>query len=161
MRGAALLLAALAASCACSPGPAAPPDDGGLPAVTFEGRGARARVEVAATPEARERGLMFRDVLPEDQGMLFAYPDDRVLGFWMKNCRVPLSAAFLDREGKVLNIEEMAPGAGIPDDDLRRYESAGEARFVLEMEAGWFARRGVRPGDRADLKAALEGVVAR
>ncbi len=158
MRSALLLLAFASAACACSPA-AAPPS--GLPRVAFPGRDAEAEVEVAATVEERERGLMFRDFLPPDRGMLFAYPTDRELGFWMKNCRIPLSAAFLDRDGRILNIEEMAPGAGIPDDDLRRYRSAGEARYVLEMESGWFARKGVRPGDRADLGPALRGVVPR
>jgi uncharacterized membrane protein (UPF0127 family) len=104
---------------------------------------------------------MFRDFLPPDQGMLFVYPEDRPLGFWMKNCSLPLSAAFLDREGRVLNIEEMGPGSGIPDDDLPRYHSAGDARYVLEMEAGWFARKGVRPGDVAALLEALRGVEPR
>jgi uncharacterized membrane protein (UPF0127 family) len=152
VRPALLLLALAAAACA---GP--PP----LPTVTFAGRDAAARVEVAATHEARERGLMFRDLLPPDRGMLFVYPEDRPLGFWMKNCSHPLSAAFMDRDGRVLNIEEMAPGDGVPDDLLPRYRSAGDARFVLEMEAGWFKRKGVRPGDRADLAAALLGVEPR
>jgi hypothetical protein len=133
----------------------------GIPGDSTDGRAAEARVEVAADPEARERGLMGRDVLPPDTGMLFAYSDDRRLGFWMKNCRNPLAAAFMDREGRILKIEEMAPGAGIPDGDLPRYSSGGGARFVLEMEGGWFARKGIRPGDRADLSAALRGVEAR
>jgi len=153
VRRALLLFLALGVS-SCVAAPA-------LPVVAFAGRDASARVEVAATQEARERGLMFRDPLPPDQGMLFVYPDDRPLGFWMKNCRIPLSAAFMDRDGRVLNIEEMAPGDGVKDDALPRYHSLGDARFVLEMEAGWFARKGVRPGDRADLGPALEGVTPR
>ena len=158
MRIAFLLLALAAASCACAP-PAAPP--AGLPRVSFPSRGAEAEVEVADTLEERERGLMFRDFLPPDRGMLFAYPDDRALGFWMKNCRLPLAAAFMDREGRILNIEEMAPGEGVEDEDLRRYHSAGDARYVLEMESGWFARKGIRAGDRADLGPALRGVEPR
>ncbi len=134
---------------------------GAPPGERAAGEGAEARVEVAATPAAREHGLMGRDVLPPDTGMLFAFPEDRSLGFWMKNCRSPLAAAFMDREGLILNIQEMAPGDGIPDGDLPRYASRGQARFVLEMEGGWFARKGIRPGDRADLSAALRGVEAR
>lgn len=125
------------------------------------GRTAVARVEVAADPASREHGLMGRDILPPDTGMLFAYGGDRSLGFWMKNCRSPLAAAFMDREGRILNIEEMAPGDGLPEEDLPRYFSRGAARYVLEMEGGWFARKGIRPGDRADLSAALRGVEAR
>jgi uncharacterized membrane protein (UPF0127 family) len=158
VRGALLLLALGAASCACSPAPAPGP---ALAVIDFSRKGVSARVEVAATPEERERGLMFRDSLPENQGMLFAYPDDRPLGFWMKNCAIPLSAAFLDRRGRILNIVEMAPGAGVPDDDLPRYRSAGDARFVLEMESLWFARKGVGAGDIAAVGPALRGVVPR
>ena len=170
MRAALLLLAFVAVSCACSPGPApapvpvpapAPAPGPALPTIVFSGKDAAARVEIASTPEARERGLMFRDFLPPDQGMLFVYPTDRPLGFWMKNCRVPLSAAFMDRDGRILNIEEMAPGTGIPDDDLPRYRSVGEARFVLEMEPGWFARKGIRAGDLAAVGPALRGVTPR
>jgi len=159
VRGVLLAFALATAACACSPPPA--PPDSGLPGIPFAGRDAVARVEVAATTEERERGLMFRDVLPPDQGMLFAYPEDRPLAFWMKNCRSPLAAAFMDREGRILNIVEMAPAAGEADEDLPRYASKGDARYVLEMEAGWFARKGVRAGDRADLGAALRGVVAK
>jgi uncharacterized membrane protein (UPF0127 family) len=120
-----------------------------------------ARAEVASTPDARERGLMFRSLLAEDSGMLFAYPADRPLSFWMKNCRIPLSVAFLDASGRVLEVLEMAPGEGLPEASLPRYESPGPARYALEMEAGWFARKGVRPGDRADLSAVLRGVEPR
>lgn len=167
-RGAALLLAAAAvAACGSGTGTTVPPGPAAalvvIPAGAPLPEGARAvaRVEVSADPAARERGLMGRDVLPPDSGMLFVYPDDRDLAFWMKNCRSPLAAAFLDREGKVLNVREMAPGAGVPDDDLPRYGSAGPARYVLEMEGGWFARKGIGPGDRVDLSAALRGVAAR
>lgn len=133
------------------------PLDGPSPA----GEVAVARVEIAATPLARERGLMGREFLPEDTGMLFVYPEDRTLGFWMKGCPAPLSAAYLDAEGRVLNIEEMLPGTGVPDADLPRYPSKGLARYVLEMDRGWFGRKGIKPGDRADLGAALRGVEAR
>jgi uncharacterized membrane protein (UPF0127 family) len=134
-----------------------------VPVDAPEPRGARAvaRVEVAATPEARERGLMDRDRLGADRGMLFVYPEDRDLGFWMKNCPLALAAAFLDRDGRILNVAEMAPGAGVPDGDLPRYRSAGRARFVLEMEGGWFARKGIGTGDRVDLSAAVRGVAVR
>ena len=125
------------------------------------GAAAVARVEVVSTPRDRERGLMGRDALPPDTGMLFVYPGDRRLRFWMKDCRGPLSAAFMDREGRILNVAEMAPGAGIPDEELPYYASEGEARFVLEMEGGWFARKGIGPGHRADLSAALRGVEVR
>ena len=167
----ALSLAAAAAACGgardAGPGPGPGPGSGAallvvpLGAPSPAGGAAVARAEIASTPEARERGLMRRDVLPEDTGMLFVYPEERALSFWMKDCRSPLAAAFLDGEGRILNIEEMAPGAGVPDGDLPRYPAKGPARYVLEMEGGWFARKGIRAGDRADLGPALRGVEPR
>jgi uncharacterized membrane protein (UPF0127 family) len=171
-----LLLAAAAAACGGareeSPSPAPPePAPAMAPSAALRllplgappvaGEGVVARVEIAATPEARERGLMGRADLPRDTGMLFVYPGDRELAFWMKDCPVALDAAYLDGEGRILNVHSMAPAVGVPDGDLPRYPSAGPARYVLEMESGWFARRGLGKGDRADLREALRGVVAR
>jgi len=165
-----LLGSALLAGAGCGGGPgAAPPPVVGEAALRLLPLGSAvpatggpvAWVEVAADPDAWARGLMDRTVLPEDTGMLFAYPTDAPRSFWMKNCALPLSAAFLDASGTILNIREMAPGAGVPDDRLPFYDSLGPARYVLEMEAGWFAARGIRPGDRVDLAAALQGWVPR
>lgn len=168
--GALLLAAALAACCGKAP-PPAPPGPGGGPALRLvplraaaPGGGSGpfvARVEVAADPASRERGLMGRDVLLPDSGMLFAYPEERDLHYWMKDCPLPLSAAFLDREGRILNIVEMEAGAGVPDRDLPYYDSRGKAKYVLEMDRRWFAEKGLRPGDLVDVAPALEGVVPR
>jgi uncharacterized membrane protein (UPF0127 family) len=106
-------------------------------------------------------GLLHRSALATDTGMLFAYPDDAPRAFWMKDTRIPLAAAFLDAEGRILNIQEMSPATGIPGADLRTYPSRGPARVVLEMESGWFARKGIREGDRVDLGAAMRGVAPR
>jgi uncharacterized membrane protein (UPF0127 family) len=103
---------------------------------------------------------MHRSVLEPDCGMLFVYSDESPRTFWMKDTRIPLAAAFLDAGGWVRNIEEMVP-PGPGDGAARTWASAGPAKFVLEMESGWFARKGVRPGDRVDLERALRGVVPR
>jgi uncharacterized membrane protein (UPF0127 family) len=118
-------------------------------------------VEIAAEPDARERGLMGRLSLLPDCGMLFVYPDQKARGFWMKDCFIPLSAAYLDGDARVVSIAEMTPGAGVADEDLPIYPSGGPVRYVLEMEAGWFKKSGVVPGQRLDLQAALQGVVPR
>lgn len=123
--------------------------------------GNTAWVEVAADPEARERGLMGRLELAEDCGMLFVYPEARRRQFWMKDCYIPLSAAFLDDGARVLRVVEMAPGAGVAPERLPRFDSGGPARYVLEMGPGWFSRRGIVPGTVLDLEPALKGVVAR
>lgn len=102
-------------------------------------------VEIADTPELRERGLMHRDSLPPEHGMLFVYPRPRVLSFWMRNTRIPLDIAFLDGDGRILDIQRMEPFT----DDL--HESPAPALYALEMAAGWFAEHGVEPGDRVRL----------
>jgi hypothetical protein len=101
-------------------------------------------VEIADTPALRERGLMYRDSLPPDYGMLFVYPDEGVRGFWMRNTVIPLDIAFMDRNGVILNVEQMAPR-----DENETY-SAGPAQYALEMPEGWFAEHGVGVGDRLE-----------
>lgn len=97
-------------------------------------------VELASTIEQRQRGLMFRESLDDDVGMLFVFPDDALRSFWMKDTSIPLSIAFLDGEGRILNILDMAPF------DTSAYFSAGPARYALEVNQGWFAQRAITPG---------------
>jgi len=103
---------------------------------------ARIEAEVAHTAEARITGLMNRVAMPLHRGMVFVFPEERAHCMWMKNTLIPLSVAFLDAEGRVLNIEDMQPQT------TENHCAAGPARFALEMNLGWFAERGVRPGDR-------------
>jgi hypothetical protein len=104
----------------------------------------RIEAECAETPESRSKGLMDRYSLPADKGMLFIFPKARHHCMWMHNTHIPLSAAFLDDEGTVINISDMQP-------DTNDYHCAVKpVRFVLEMNSGWFAKRGVRPGTRID-----------
>jgi len=100
------------------------------------------QAELAVTTEQRERGLMFRQALAPGAGMLFIYPTDRELRFWMKNTGIPLTVAFLDRGGRILNIADMQPN------DEKIIQSAGPACCALEVNQGWFARNGVQAGDR-------------
>ena len=97
-------------------------------------------VEVAATPEARELGLMFRKELPETRGMLFVFDEPQVVAMWMKNTFVDLDVAFIDVCGRVLNIERMQAQS------LRLHWSEGPAAGALEVRAGWFAKRGLSAG---------------
>lgn len=107
--------------------------------------GRRVLVEIADDPAERSRGLMHRESLPEDQGMLFVYPEERdSLGFWMKNTLIPLDIAFVDRELRIVDIQRMEPL-----DETTRY-SAAPAMYALEMNAGWFEKHGVRVGDRIE-----------
>jgi len=102
------------------------------------------RAEVAHTPDARARGLMHRKTLPENQGMLFVYPEPGPHAMWMMNTALPLSVAFIDAEGVILNIRTMTP---LSSDS---HTAAGDAAYSLEMNAGWFERRGIKKGDRVE-----------
>jgi len=106
-------------------------------------------VEVAATSEARKRGLMKRAYLPEDRGMLFFYREEQVLGFWMKDCPVPIDVAYVDEDGRIVNIARMQPEPGVSMP--RSYPSLEAVRIVLEMSGGWFRDRGIEAGDRVVL----------
>lgn len=116
--------------------------------VAIEANGHRILAEVADTPAGRDRGLMFRTALPADGGMLFVYPDDARHCMWMRNTYVPLSVAFVDAQGRVVNTDEMAPQTDVS------HCAAGPVRYVLEMPAGWFARHGVGAGTRLDFRVA-------
>jgi len=98
--------------------------------------------EVAADPNTRSRGLMFRERLGPNQGMLFVFPEKAVQCFWMRNTLIPLSIAFIDDQGQVVNVADMQPRS---DDS---HCSAAPIRFALEMEQGWFAKRGVGAGTK-------------
>jgi len=101
-----------------------------------------ARVEIADTELARRNGLMHRESMPADQGMLFSYDRPRRLSFWMKNTKIPLDIAFIDEGGVIFQIEQMQPF------DEGHTVAVREARFALEMNAGWFKDHGVRVGDK-------------
>ena len=100
------------------------------------------RAEVAQTPEQRSIGLMFRKTLGTNDGMLFSFEQPGVQCFWMKNTLLPLSVAFIADDGRVVNVENMKPQT------LDSHCSTQPVRFVLEMNDGWYARRGIGAGMR-------------
>ena len=102
-------------------------------------------VEVANTDTRRERGLMYRQSLPRDQGMLFVYRDEATRLFWMKNTHVPLDIAFIKADGWICDIKQMEA------EDLGSYESDMRAKFALEMNKGWFAANGAKVGDTIEI----------
>ena len=105
------------------------------------------RVEVADRASERARGLMHRTALAENRGMLFVFRSEERLSFWMKDTLIPLSIAFMDSEGRIVDIQDMKP----LDDDPPSYVSARPARYALEVNQGFFEERGVDVGDRAEL----------
>ena len=100
----------------------------------------RIEAEVAANDPNRQLGLMNRKAMPPQHGMLFVFPQDNTHCMWMRNTLLPLSVAFLDNEGKVINIEDMQPQT--EDNHCARRP----ARYALEMNIGWFAQRGIKAG---------------
>ncbi len=93
-------------------------------------------VELARTPMAQARGLMFRKHLPLDQGMLFVYPEPAVRGIWMKNCFFALDLIWLSGDGKILHIEENVPPCDLPEEDCPSYTPFLLCHYVLELNAG-------------------------
>jgi uncharacterized membrane protein (UPF0127 family) len=100
------------------------------------------RVEVVQSDEDRSRGLMFRKQLGRDDGMLFIFDDPGYHSMWMRNTLIPLSVAFLDRNGVILNVEDMEPQT---EDS---HTAAGPAVYAIETNKGWFAERRIKPGDK-------------
>ncbi|MEE8359701.1 MAG: DUF192 domain-containing protein [Candidatus Omnitrophota bacterium] len=103
-------------------------------------------VEVAADAKSRDRGLMRRESIPKGSGMLFVYPSERICRLWMKNTFIPLSAAFIDKDGKILQILDMKK-----INSTKIYRSKKKAQYALEVSLGWFAENGVVVGDYCEI----------
>jgi len=125
-----------------APKPAVPVPRPALPTAALSIKDAVAHVEVVSKEPDRQQGLMFRSSMAQDSGMLFVFEDQDYRSFWMKNTWIPLSIAFLDSSGIIINILEMSP-----EDTTGRYLSAGPAKFALEMNSGWFQQHSLHPGD--------------
>ncbi|MBA4261553.1 MAG: hypothetical protein C0443_05895 [Comamonadaceae bacterium] len=100
------------------------------------------QAQVAATPEQRATGLMHRKEMPVNEGMLFVFEQPAVQCFWMKNTLLPLTAAFITDDGRIVNLADMQPQS------LDSHCSARPVRYVLEMNQGWFAKRGLQAGSK-------------
>jgi uncharacterized membrane protein (UPF0127 family) len=98
------------------------------------------QAEVAATEPQRQQGLMFREKLAPNAGMVFLFGEPAQVCMWMKNTPLPLSVAFIDERGKILNIEDMQPQT------LNSHCATGQATYALEMNKGWFAQKNIKPG---------------
>ncbi len=112
-----------------------------LPTAAVSINGHHLIVELAATPQSRGCGLSKRTALDENQGMLFIYPRSDLRTFWMKDTWLPLSIAFLDDSGNIINIEIM-----LPDQTEKKYHSSKPALYALEVNQGWFRLHGIKAG---------------
>lgn len=113
-----------------------------LPRQRIQVAGHPLTVEVAASDPHRQQGLMHRKSLGKDDGMLFVFDEPAYHSMWMKNTLIPLSVAFVDAQGTILNILDMEPQT------LDSHMSAGPSLYAVETNKGWFAARGVKAGDR-------------
>ena len=109
-------------------------------------------VEVARTPEARQLGLMYRQRLPEDMGMLFVFDTVGIYTFWMKDTYIPLSIAFITADGRIIDIQDMEPLS------LELHFPSQPIRFALEVNRSWFTRHDVKIGDTVYISGISLGV---
>ena len=107
------------------------------------------KAEVAVNDEERSVGLMFRRDMGPNEGMVFRFPNTRQVCMWMKNTWLPLSVAFVDENGKIINIEDMQPETEVAHCAKR------PARYALEMNQGWFRKKNIKPGAAIDGLSAL------
>ena len=98
-------------------------------------------VEIADTVLKRSTGLMYREKMDKDAGMLFVFPVPDRVGFWMKNTKIPLSIAFIDSDGVILQIADMKP------EDITTIMSKEEVSYALEVNQGWFKKNNIKFGD--------------
>lgn len=133
------------------------PDGSATVALIPSKGGERVEVEAEIADDIFEitRGLMYRTELAENQGMLFVFSDEQQRSFWMKNTLIPLSIAYMDSEGRIVDIQKMElvedTGQTVPDAELPRYVSAEPAMYALEVKQGFYEERGIEVGDTAEL----------
>src|SRR3972149_1009659 len=131
--------------------PAAKYDRGTLNIYRGTRRLATLRVEIARTYEARMQGLMHRTAMPEDSGMLFIFEEDSTGGFWMKNTLIPLSIGFISRDWRLLEILDMKVAPDPEKGPFDIYAPSRPYRYALEVNQGYFKRKGIEPGVRVEL----------
>jgi uncharacterized membrane protein (UPF0127 family) len=137
----------LLAACADDDAQDTPPTSSTM---TFGGTGATLSVDLADETEERQRGLMGIRHLPADQGMAFVWPEPVVGTFWMKDTLIPLSIAFVDERGRVIDVLDMQPCEADP---CPTYGVDEPYLLAVEANLGWFDDHGVEAGDRAELRA--------
>ena len=111
---------------------------------TAAGKNIRVMAEIADTEFRRMKGLMFRESMQENRGMLFVFEHEQHLSFWMKNTYIPLSIAYIDRRGVIMEIHDMKPL-----DTSITYPSKNPAKYALEVNQGWFRKHAINAGKQA------------
>ncbi|HUB67164.1 MAG TPA: DUF192 domain-containing protein [Candidatus Methylacidiphilales bacterium] len=114
-----------------------------LPTVTLHINNAELTTEVASTPEQQETGLMYRTKMDDNHGMIFLLPTITYADFWMRNTFIPLSVAYIDKNGVILEIHDMKPL-----DETPIFSKSDQVAYALEANLHWFALNGIKPGDK-------------
>jgi uncharacterized membrane protein (UPF0127 family) len=120
-------------------------DPFGLRTVNLVVGGVSLKAEVAEDEQSRATGLMFRDSLSEERGMLFIFDQPHQVSFWMKNTKIPLSIAFLENDQVISEEKSMRPY-----DETLIQSRSDKIRYAIEVNAGWFDRHQVKPGAKVD-----------
>ena len=142
-----LAIALLVTAIWARPAAAQPAPQTTLPRTTLSAGIHQLQVQVAQTQEQHAIGLMYRTDMPQQEGMLFVFSAPSQQCFWMKNTLIPLTAAFVADDGTIVNLEDMQAQT------TQSHCSAKPVRYVLEVNQGWFAKKGIKAGDK--LRAAL------
>jgi uncharacterized membrane protein (UPF0127 family) len=136
------LVTTLALLAALATGPAHAQQPQQLPMVTLTAGMHNVHAQVAASPDQRQTGLMYRREMPTNEGMLFVFEEPSRQCFWMRNTLLPLTIAFVADDGTIVNLADMKPHSE------ESHCSAKPVRYALEMNVGWFAKRGIAAGAR-------------
>jgi len=113
-----------------------------IPLIHLKVSGYTLSAEVAYKKESRIRGLAYRNFMKKNSGMLFVFPEASIHSMWMVNTYIPLSVAFLDKNGMILNIIDMSPHT------RTRNSATSKAKYALEMNLGWFSSRSIKAGEK-------------
>ena len=113
-------------------------------------------LKVAYSDRIQQFGLMWVGDLEKNIGMIFIYDQPRYLSFWMKNTLIPLSIAFIEKDGRISSIENMYPQPGKADHQLPLHQSTTLVKYAIETNVGWFTERGIRPGAYVKIPAKLK-----
>ena len=124
-----------------------------LKTLTIRVGGHEVTAEIARTQSERNRGLMFRESIGKEEGMLFVFPQERSLSFWMKNTLIPLDVGFFDSQGYFIEYKSMEP-----DNGSKTYHSSEPALYALEMRKGWFREKNIKKYAKLELPEPITGL---
>jgi uncharacterized membrane protein (UPF0127 family) len=149
-----LIAVLLLCACASEKNPAEPVASDTYFPIPIEGN--TLQLQLALTDSERSKGLMYRDTLAEDHGMLFLFENPGRHSFWMRNTQIPLDLAYFDANGKLLEVHALYP---YNENAVHPYSD--KVLIAVEMNQDWFSRKNIRPGAKLDLEVLMKAIVSR